>query len=552
MTVNPQEIRAERHTDVGAVLQRDATVIVERWGRRAMEEQPNAQRVHHATLFDHLPIFLAEMGRSLAESDTGNGRAHCEPAQKHGEHRWETGWSLAEVVRDYQILRLVILEYLEEALERPLRSPEVMAVGLALDEAIAASVRSYVAQQEEAVRQAERDRAARQKQAEEAARMQQLEALKEAERRKDEFLGMLGHELRNPLAPIRNALQILRLRGGEPDTVIWSTDLLDRQVRHMTRLIEELLDVTRLGRGKMLLRRETVNLAQLVSATAEDHRVTIEEAGLHLQVEVAAEPLPIVGDPTRLAQVVGNLLHNAAKFTEAGGRITVRVERDEATQRAKITVQDTGIGIAPELLPHVFEMFTQADNSATRSRGGLGLGLALVKGLVELQSGEVQAASAGAGQGATFTSWFPLADESAAPAPTAGPPTKTGARRRILVVDDNRDATDSLRLLLEVRGHEVAVAYSGPDGVETARRFQPELVLCDLGLPGMDGYAVARALKEERATAGVRLIAVSGYGSPTEQQRALEAGFERHLAKPVEPEELLRLLQEDGQEGEAL
>jgi signal transduction histidine kinase len=545
MTVDPQQIRAERHTDVGAVLQRDATLIVERWRQRALTEQPNAQRVHQATLLDHLPIFLAEMGRSLAESDTTNGRAHCEPAHKHGEHRWETGWSLAEVVRDYQILRLVVVEYLEEALERPLRGPEVMAIGLVLDEAIAASVRSYVAQQEDAVRQGERDRAERQKQAEEAARQQQLEALREAEHRKDDFLAMLGHELRNPLAPIRNALQVLRLRGGEPATVNWSADLLDRQVRHMARLIDDLLDVTRLGRGKVLLRRETVDLARLVGATAEDHRLPLEAAGLKLQVEVPSQPLPIAGDPTRLAQVVGNLLHNAGKFTDPGGRVTVRAERDERQGRAVVTVHDTGMGITPELLPLVFERFTQADSSATRSRGGLGLGLALVKGLVELQGGEVRAVSAGPGQGATFTCWFPLAEESAAPRPAeaaAPPPLR---RRRVLVVDDNRDATDSLRLLLEVRGHEVAVAYSGAKALETARQFQPELILCDLGLPGMDGYAVARELKEDATLAGVRLIAVSGYGSPAEQQRCLEAGFERHLAKPVEPEELLQLLQED-------
>jgi signal transduction histidine kinase/CheY-like chemotaxis protein len=544
MTIDPQQIRAERHTEVGAVLQRDASLIVERWRQRAMAEQPNAQRVHQATLLDHLPIFLWEMGRSLAESDTSNGRAHCEPALKHGEHRWETGWSLSEVVRDYQILRLVIVEYLEEALKRPLRGPEVMAIGLALDEAIAASVRSYVAQQEESVRQAERDRGERQKQAEEAARQQQLEALREADRRKDDFLGMLGHELRNPLAPIRNALQILRQRGEEPATVTWSADLLDRQVKHMSRLIDDLLDVTRLGRGKILLRRETLELSQLVFATAEDHRTTLEAAGLKLYVEVPPEPLLVVGDPTRLAQVVGNLLHNAGKFTDPNGRITVRAERDAQRQRAVVTVQDTGIGISPDLLPHVFERFTQADNSATRSRGGLGLGLALVKGLVELQGGEVSAASDGDGHGTTFTCSFPLAEGTATARPVAAPPA-VGVRRRVLVVDDNRDATDSLRLLLEVRGHNVAVAYTGKDAIETARRFRPEFVLCDLGLPEMDGFAVAQTLREDPATAGVRLIAVSGYASPVDQQRCHEAGFERHLTKPVEPEELLRLLQED-------
>src|SRR6266542_685842 len=252
MNADPQQVRAEQHVTVGALIQRDAGILIDRWARRAVQEQPNAPRVHHQTLLDHLPNLLWEIGRSLAEGDeSGNGH-HVQSARQHGEERWETGWSLEEVVRDYQILRLVMVDYLEETLDRPLRSREGMAIGLALDEAIAASVSRYTRHQEEAVRQGERDRAERDQQASEAYQRRQVEALKEAERRKDEFLALLGHELRNPLAPIRNALQVLRLRGTESATLAWAEELLERQVQHLSRMLDDLLDVSRVGRGKML------------------------------------------------------------------------------------------------------------------------------------------------------------------------------------------------------------------------------------------------------------------------------------------------------------
>jgi signal transduction histidine kinase len=534
MPADSEQIRAEQHVTVGSLIQRDAHLVIERWSRQVLQEQPSAQRVHYEALRDHLPDFLWELGRNLAESSNGHACGHCRPARVHGVQRWEAGWSLSEVVQDYQVLRLVLVEYLEEHLERPLRSRELMALGLALDEAIAASVQMYVRSQDE-------QRAERQREAD-AALQRQADALKEADRRKDEFLALLGHELRNPLAPLRNALHVLRLQKGDPTRVDWAGGLMERQVQHMTRLVDDLLDITRISRGKITLQRERLDLGQLVREAVEDRRGSLQEAGLALTLDLPAEPLWVEGDPTRLAQVVGNLLHNAIKFTDRGGQVTVRVARDAEGGRAVVTVRDTGIGIEPELLARVFETFMQADRSLERSRSGLGLGLALVKGLVELHGGEVRAASPGLGAGAEFTVWLPSAQ---APAPNGEPsePSPLTARSlRILLVEDNRDSAASLKMLLELFGHQVAVAHSGPAGVETAQRERPDVVLCDLGLPGMSGFAVASQLRCDPQTARARLLAVSGYASESDQQRCREAGFELHLTKPVDPVELQRLL----------
>ena len=281
---------------------------------------------------------------------------------------------------------------------------------------------------------------------------------------------------------------------------------------------------------------------------AEDHRSVLEAAGLNLVLDLPAEPVWLNGDPTRLAQSVVNLLENARKFSDPGGRVTVRVEAEGA--RARVTIQDTGIGIEPALLPVLFESFIQAERTLERSRGGLGLGLAMVKGLVELHGGMVRAESAGTGCGAAFTLWLPLPAGPVAPtaspvAPTPIPLPAAGPTGplRVLIVEDNRDAADSLRELLESSGCTVAVAYSGPEGVTLAPRFRPEVVLCDLGLPGLDGYGVAAALRQDPATARAGLIAVSGYGQEEDQRRAREAGFDRHLIKPISFAELQRLLE---------
>jgi signal transduction histidine kinase/CheY-like chemotaxis protein len=523
MTANSKAIRAEPHVRIGTIIQRDAGVVIERWSRRTIEENPKAQRLHHEALLDHVPLLLHKLGQSLAESGEIETTGHHRPARQHAEQRWEAGWSLTEVVQDYQLLRIVLVEYLEEALGRPLRSREAMAIGLALDEAIAASVHAYVREASASARSA-------------------AERLEEANRRKDDFLALLGHELRNPLAPIRNAVQVLRLQPGDPGTVQWAGDLLDRQARHMTRLVDDLLDASRIARGKIVLQRERVDIARLVQEIAEDRRAGIGEAGLVLSLETSSGPLLVNGDPTRLAQIVGNLLQNAVKFTDRGGKVTVQVMPDEEQPYARIVVRDTGIGIAPELLPRLFEKFVQGDGSMERSRGGLGLGLALVKGLVELHGGEVQAASGGVGQGAEFTVRLPLALDSAAP---ALPPTPVHLAARplsILIIEDNRDSAQSLQMLLELYGYKVAVAHDGRDGVQAAQRHAPDVVLCDLGLPVMSGYDVAAALRSTPVCASALIIAVSGYGSEADQLRCREAGFNLHMTKPVDLKELQSVL----------
>jgi signal transduction histidine kinase/ActR/RegA family two-component response regulator len=534
MAVNSSVIHRQRHVDIGVILQRDATTIINRWCQRAVKEQPHAQRVHDAALRDHLPVLLQAIGCSLVETDEAETDKHCRPADKHGNQRWETGWSLTELVRDYEILRYVVVEYLEEALDRPLQAREVMALGLALDEAIGATISAYVRNREEYVQQVEQERAGR---AQDVAK-----ALQEANRRKDEFLAVLGHELRNPLGPIRNALHVLSLQGGDPAMVEWARHLMERQVQHMTHLVDDLLDVTRIAQGKITLRRERVDLVRLVRDGAEDRRGSLTEAGLDLVLELFPEPLWVEADSTRLAQVVGNLLQNAVKFTDPGGRVTVRLAPEPDGRRLMISVRDTGIGIEASLLPRLFDTFIQGDRSRGRSQGGLGLGLALVKGLTELHGGEVQAFSGGIGQGAEFTLLLPWERSPTGSTISAAQRAPNGPKLRILFIEDNRDAAESQKVLLELCGHQVSTASSGPAGLEAARQEKPDVILCDIGLPGMDGFAVAAELHREPATAAIPLIAVSGHGSDVDLQRCREAGFDQHLIKPVDPLALQQML----------
>ncbi|HYG62802.1 MAG TPA: ATP-binding protein, partial [Thermoanaerobaculia bacterium] len=371
------------------------------------------------------------------------------------------------------------------------------------------------------------------------------EALKEADRRKDEFLAMLGHELRNPLAPIRNAVFVMRQLGSGVPEIERGRDMIDRQVSHLARLVDDLLDVSRISRGKILLRQEALDLVALARTAAEDHRSDLEAAGLHLSVRLPEGPVWVQGDPTRLSQVLGNLLHNAGKFTDAGGRVELEMVADPAAAFVGITLRDTGIGMEPRMVERLFQAFSQADHSLDRSRGGLGLGLALVKGLVDLHGGEVHAASDGLGRGSVFTLRLPRreAAEPAGSRPEAAPAPP--GLHRILVIEDNVDAAESMQLLLELAGHQVTTAFDGPSGVSEAHRFQPSVVLCDIGLPGdMDGYAVARELRRDGLPASAKLIALTGYGQEEDQRRSREAGFDLHLTKPVDPAALGKLLAE--------
>jgi signal transduction histidine kinase/ActR/RegA family two-component response regulator len=380
---------------------------------------------------------------------------------------------------------------------------------------------------------------------------QAQEALKEADRRKDEFLAMLAHELRNPLGPIRNAVQILKLVGAPDETAAQARAMIDRQVSHMARLIDDLLDVSRISRGKVLLRKERCDLTEIVRTTTADYRGILEATGLQLSVELPEQPFWIEGDRTRLAQVLGNLLHNANKFTDAGGKVSVRLtistqpppglDGQGAKEWAILSVRDTGIGMEPNMLARVFEAFSQADRSLDRTRGGLGLGLALVKGLVELHGGRVSARSDGVGCGSEFTLILPLAGISA-PA-TAPAVTHAGPALRILVVEDNPDASESMKVLLTLAGHQVHTAGNGLAALEIAEKFRPDVLLCDIGLPdGMDGYEIARSLRLDPTLKNTFLIAMTGYGQDDAQRLAHEAGFDWHLTKPVDFDALREIL----------
>jgi CheY-like chemotaxis protein/two-component sensor histidine kinase len=358
-----------------------------------------------------------------------------------------------------------------------------------------------------------------------------------ASRAKDEFLAVLGHELRNPLSPMVTALELMRLRA--PGELARERAVLERQVDHMTRLVEDLLDVSRIARGKVQLRREPIDLGDVVARAVEIAAPLLEERRHRLAVDVAPR-LRVLGDGDRLAQVISNLLTNAARYTPVGGevRVAARAEGGEAV----VSVADDGQGIDPSLLPRLFEPFVQGKRDEARTYGGLGLGLTIVRSLTELHGGRVEVRSEGPGRGSEFVLRLPLhaGDAAVARPRTAGGATGA-ARRRVLVVDDNRDAADMLAQALDVLGHEARCAYDGLEAVEVARRFDPEIVFLDLGLPVLDGYEVARRLRQ----GGVRgrLIALTGYGQDSDRRRSSEAGFDHHLVKPIQlgdVEEVLR------------
>ncbi len=356
-------------------------------------------------------------------------------------------------------------------------------------------------------------------------------ALREANRRKDEFLAMLAHELRNPLAPIRTATQILqRLDAGDPRAAKMR-DVIERQSAHMARIVDDLLDVSRVTQGRMVLNKARIDLGEWVRLTVADHRAVIESAGITLEKALPEGPVWVLGDGTRIAQLIASLLDNAEKFTRAGGTIRVGLEIEH--EWVHLTIADTGLGMEDEVLSHLFEPFAQADRSLARSGGGLGLGLALVKGIAELHGGTVSAESAGLGRGSRFSVHFPRSEAGIA----SGPPSPRAGvtiRRRVLVIEDNVDAADTLRDLLELQGHEVRVAHDGNEGIAIANLWGPDVVVSDIGLPGdADGYDVARALSRGANGKRAHLVALSGYGSDADRARAAEAGFDVYLTKPV-------------------
>ena len=369
------------------------------------------------------------------------------------------------------------------------------------------------------------------------------EQLREADRRKDEFLAMLGHELRNPLAIMHNVLQVLRKKNGS-DGSAEMRGMIEEQVRHMGRLIDDLLDISRVTTGKIRLESTRFDLVKVLADTVQSYRDGLEASGLTLSLELPNRQLFVQGDKTRIAQVIGNLLHNASKFTDSGGKVTVALSADVGVNTAAIRVRDTGIGVDGETLRRMFDTFAQADHSIARSRGGLGLGLALVKGLVELHGGTVTAASDGPGQGSEFIIQLPIEgakSEARREEAQSVCPTRSF---RILVIEDNQAGALSLQMLLKHLGHVAEVAYNGIDGLAAARRFKPNVVLCDIGLPGLDGYQIARQLRTNEESRQSFLIALSGYGQEEDKQRALGAGFDIHCIKPLNIELLEKYLAE--------
>ena len=371
---------------------------------------------------------------------------------------------------------------------------------------------------------------------------QQADQLAEADKRKDEFLSMLAHELRNPLSPILNSVRALeRLKGQEP-LIQRHTDIIERQIRHLAHLVDDLLDVARITRGAITLSREVIDLTDAARRAAEAAAPMIEAKRHTLEVTVPGERLWVSGDPTRLEQVLVNLLINAAKYSEPGGRIWLDVGLDG--DRAAARVRDAGLGISPDLLPHIFKLFVQGERSIDRSQGGLGIGLTLVKSLVEMHGGEVVAKSEGGGKGSEFSVLLPCTEAPAEALAEAvsGDAVIVALSVRVLIVEDNIDAAETLAEVLGLLGHEVVVTNDGIAALEAARSVAPRAVVCDLGLPGMNGFDVARRLREMPSMAGSLLVALSGYGRVEDRRRAVEAGFDVHLTKPVDPARLAEIL----------
>ncbi|HEX7122864.1 MAG TPA: ATP-binding protein [Gemmatimonadaceae bacterium] len=364
---------------------------------------------------------------------------------------------------------------------------------------------------------------------------------RETDRRKDQFLATLAHELRNPLAPIRNSLEIIRRSADNPRLLHTAEATMDRQLQHMVRLIDDLLDVSRISRDKLVLRREPEELGPILRDAIEVNRPAIDAGQLALNVEIPTEPIYVNADRVRLAQAFGNLISNACKFTAAGGRIHVTVAREAST--VTVAVRDTGIGIAPEHLPQVFELFVQADHSLERSRGGLGIGLSLARRLVEMHGGTLSATSDGEGHGSEFVVRLPLLKHVSSGAEPAVRPAGIPVRvRRVLVVDDNRDAVASLAELLRLRGHEVRTAGNGWDALTVGSDFEPEVIVLDIGMPGLNGYDTCRAIGTQPWGKSATVIALTGWGKDEDRRHALEAGFDWHMVKPADPDALTRLI----------
>jgi signal transduction histidine kinase len=412
MNIPTDAIRAEPHVEVGELIERNVDVLLEQWCYRAIDEQATAKRVHADVLRDDLAKFLRAIGLAL-KTEGALGRRQAKSAGEHGEQRWDTGWSLAEVIRDYQLLQVVILEFLEDMLRRPLHQREMLAIGVFIDDAIAASVNAYVAQREAEVVRVEQEK---------------LKAVEEASRHKDEFMAILGHELRNPLAPIQNSVRILRMvLKSSSETAVTAVDVIERQSKHLVRLVDDILDLANIGQGRLELRKTRLDLAAILERAAETVEPLVKEREHELTLSLPTDAVAIDADPDRLMQIVCNLLNNAVKYTPRGGRIALSGAL--CNGEAVIRVRDNGIGIPQDMLSNVFAMFSQTEEAKEYSQGGLGLGLALVQRLVQEHGGTVACHSAGRGQGSEFVVRLPAAGAAVAVAAIAPVPVVASGLR---------------------------------------------------------------------------------------------------------------------------
>ncbi len=468
------------------------------------------------------------------------------------------------VLTDLRMSDLNALEFLREARQRGLQIPFIVITGKGDEAAAVAALKlgayDYIVKREDYLTQLPYaiDNAADRFQLEQTNRHLQAElserqrlqtalaehadALAESARQKDNFLAMLAHELRNPLAPIRTALELVRRRGVNEAVTQHAFDVMDRQVTHMVRLIDDLLDVSRITSGRINLNVEEIDLRRAVADAVEAARPLIEGRKQDMEVAIPPEPLPVRGDLTRLVQVLVNLLDNAAKYTGEGGAIRLTAWRDRG--HAVVSVADTGMGISPRLLPRIFELFTQDERTLDRAQGGLGLGLSLVRRITELHGGSVEARSQGRGLGSEFTVRLPLHVVDAVTSRPGLGPLDTSSRRRLrcLVVEDNADAARMLEVALTLEGHEVQVAFDGAKAIESAKTFEPDAVVLDIGLPQVSGYDVARAIRQLPSRAHINIIAATGYGQEEDREKGFEAGFDHYLIKPIELDALLNAL----------
>lgn len=509
-------IRTGRHAEIGAELEAHADLITDEWSERISDEAEVSTTHHREELRNRLPSFVRAMGAALKNPAASSTGPHRLLAVEHGEQRWEIGWKLSDVVSDYQHLRIVILELLDQKMERGLSLHEAIAVGYFLDDAIQAATVTFAEHQGTQLRL--------------------------AHERLTEFLSVLGHELRNPLSSVAAALQLIEMKVGK--VVPEAFDVIDHQLPNITRLLGDMLDVSRITRQQIRLNLTPTRLWPVVERAIQTTRSQVVHRSHSLTIQSPAEELVVKADNARLEQVITNLLTNAAKYTDPGGSIFVTAERRE--ECACIRVRDTGHGIESSVLPHIFDLFVQSPENTGR---GLGIGLAIARMIVDQHNGRLEAFSKGVGEGTEFLVTLPLAGqgESARLSPTGSGILKTlknsdQSSRRILVIDDEVMTAQMLSALLEQCGHQTLMAFDGQEGLDIAREHQPEVILSDIGLPRVDGFTLAKTLRAEEAFTDTFMIAMSGYAHENQKKQAEAAGFDNYLVKPLDIRDLERLL----------